>query len=182
MATLDVVRGTVLVADSLYGLVWSVNIRTGKTAVAINDTSMATIPISDGSYDLGINCIAIQNDICITRIVTMPHSTASQLILWMVQYQALPKLWHNSKAVDLVRTISLLTLLVTLGRRLMWGPVLVRSRMSPLGWTSKFEHSGRQKAGSEYRRVGSCTFREEGRCREGKFVCDHEWRTFWLPQ
>lgn len=60
MAVLNPYRGTLLVADSLYSAVWSVNVHTGEVGVAINDTSMA--PISVPIAQLGINSLHVLGD------------------------------------------------------------------------------------------------------------------------
>lgn len=62
MDVLNPVSGVLLVGDSSNGVVWSVNVRTGQISVAINDTSMAPIPKSDGGFDLGINGVQIRDN------------------------------------------------------------------------------------------------------------------------
>ncbi|CZR69570.1 uncharacterized protein PAC_19470 [Phialocephala subalpina] len=57
MTVLDPVTGILLVADSLLSVVWSVNVRTGHVAVALNDTTMA--PTTDGTISLGINGLRV---------------------------------------------------------------------------------------------------------------------------
>jgi len=53
MTILNPVAGILLVADSLYSAVWSVNVYSGEVAVAVNDTSMSPVP--GASPPLGIN-------------------------------------------------------------------------------------------------------------------------------
>jgi len=57
MTVLNPNRGTILVADSLYSSVWSVNVRTGNVDVAINDTTMSILQDATG-LQLGINAIS----------------------------------------------------------------------------------------------------------------------------
>jgi len=57
MTILNPVTGVLLVADSLFSAVWSVNVRTGHVAVAINDTTMA--PTTGGAISLGINGLRV---------------------------------------------------------------------------------------------------------------------------
>lgn len=61
MTVLNPIEGTVLVADSLYGTVWSVNVRTGDSFIAINDTSMAPQADLSGGLALGVNGISVVN-------------------------------------------------------------------------------------------------------------------------
>ncbi|KAK5562657.1 hypothetical protein LTR43_011740, partial [Exophiala xenobiotica] len=53
LTALNAVEGILLAADSELGVVWSIDVRTGKTGVAINDTSMA--PVQSSTVPLGIN-------------------------------------------------------------------------------------------------------------------------------
>jgi hypothetical protein len=53
--------GLLLVADSTKGLVWSVNVFTGKTGIAINDPSMAPNAGLSGGLSLGINAVSVSN-------------------------------------------------------------------------------------------------------------------------
>ncbi|TVY92427.1 hypothetical protein LAWI1_G001705 [Lachnellula willkommii] len=53
MTILDPVLGVLLVSDSYYEAVWSVDVYTGDVAVGVNDTTMATVP--GASPALGIN-------------------------------------------------------------------------------------------------------------------------------
>lgn len=53
--------GILLVADSTKGLVWSVNVFTGHTAIAINDPSMAPNATLSGGLPLGINGLSVSN-------------------------------------------------------------------------------------------------------------------------
>jgi sugar lactone lactonase YvrE len=53
MTVLDPVAGTLLVADSLYSAIWSVNVYTGTVEVVVNDTTLSPLP--DASPPLGIN-------------------------------------------------------------------------------------------------------------------------------
>jgi hypothetical protein len=53
MTILNPVLGIVLVSDSYYSAVWSVNVYTGEVGVAVNDMTMAPLP--DASPALGIN-------------------------------------------------------------------------------------------------------------------------------
>ncbi|KAK5046704.1 hypothetical protein LTR84_007465 [Exophiala bonariae] len=53
--------GILLVADSAKGLVWSVNVFTGKTAIAINDPSMAPNATLSGGLGLGINGLSFDS-------------------------------------------------------------------------------------------------------------------------
>ncbi|KIX97893.1 uncharacterized protein Z520_06671 [Fonsecaea multimorphosa CBS 102226] len=53
LTVLNPVEGILLAADSGNGVVWSINVRTGHVAVAVNDTSMA--PILSSTAPLGIN-------------------------------------------------------------------------------------------------------------------------------
>ena len=53
--------GILLVADSAKGLVWSVNVFTGKTAIAVNDPSMAPNATLSGGLPLGINGLSFSN-------------------------------------------------------------------------------------------------------------------------
>ncbi|KIW52013.1 hypothetical protein PV05_10675 [Exophiala xenobiotica] len=46
-------EGILLAADSENGVVWSINARTGQTAIAVNNTSMAPVPSS--TVPLGVN-------------------------------------------------------------------------------------------------------------------------------
>ncbi len=55
MTVLAPVEGVLLVADSPNGVVWSVNVRTGATSLAINDTSMA----GTAELFLGVNGIHV---------------------------------------------------------------------------------------------------------------------------
>ncbi|KAH7312997.1 hypothetical protein BKA65DRAFT_600535 [Rhexocercosporidium sp. MPI-PUGE-AT-0058] len=59
MTILNPVSGTLLIADSLLGLVWSVNVLTGRVTIAINDTSMAPLPNS--TLQLGINGLLVRD-------------------------------------------------------------------------------------------------------------------------
>jgi len=62
MTVLDPHSGTVLVADSLYSAVWSVNVWSGHVAIAINDTTMSTAPELAGGFALGINGLHYPGD------------------------------------------------------------------------------------------------------------------------
>ncbi|KIW15382.1 hypothetical protein PV08_05428 [Exophiala spinifera] len=53
--------GILLVADSAKGLVWSVNVYTGKTAIAVNDPSLAPNATLSGGLSLGINGLSYSN-------------------------------------------------------------------------------------------------------------------------
>ncbi|TVY23420.1 hypothetical protein LHYA1_G008001 [Lachnellula hyalina] len=53
MTILNPALGVLLISDSYYEAVWSVNVYTGDVAVAVNDTTMATVP--GASPALGIN-------------------------------------------------------------------------------------------------------------------------------
>lgn len=57
LTVLNPVRGILLLADSLYSAVWSVDINTGNTQVVINDTTMAPVPGSPAP--LGINSLHV---------------------------------------------------------------------------------------------------------------------------
>ena len=56
MTVLDPSAGVLLIADSIKGVVWSLNVRTGATGVAINDTTMAP------TEGLGINGLHVRDD------------------------------------------------------------------------------------------------------------------------
>ncbi|KIX95809.1 uncharacterized protein Z520_08517 [Fonsecaea multimorphosa CBS 102226] len=60
LAVLNPVEGVLLISDSLYGVVWSVNVNTGATAIAINDTSMDPLP--NEAAPLGINGLHVVED------------------------------------------------------------------------------------------------------------------------
>lgn len=60
ITVLNSAEGIVLAADSILGVVWSVNVRNGSVSVAINDTSMA--PPSGGGAALGINGLHVSGD------------------------------------------------------------------------------------------------------------------------
>lgn len=57
LTALNAVEGILLAADSELGVVWSINVRTGETGVAINDTSMS--PVQSSTVPLGINGLHI---------------------------------------------------------------------------------------------------------------------------
>lgn len=59
MTVLNPNNGTVLVADSLYGTVWSVNVWTGDAFIAVNDTSMVPEADLSGGLALGVNGISV---------------------------------------------------------------------------------------------------------------------------
>ncbi|KAL2067598.1 hypothetical protein VTL71DRAFT_2023 [Oculimacula yallundae] len=59
MTILNPTSGILLVADSLHGLVWSVNVLTGSVKIAVNDTTMAPIPGS--TLQLGINGLLVRD-------------------------------------------------------------------------------------------------------------------------
>lgn len=61
LAVLNPNTGILLVADSGKGLVWSVNVFTGQTAIAINDPSMAPNATLSGGLALGINALSFSN-------------------------------------------------------------------------------------------------------------------------
>ncbi|TVY17006.1 hypothetical protein LARI1_G004857 [Lachnellula arida] len=60
MTILDPVLGVLLVSDSYYEAVWSVDVYTGEVAVAVNDTTMATVP--GASPALGINGVHLLDE------------------------------------------------------------------------------------------------------------------------
>jgi sugar lactone lactonase YvrE len=60
MTALDRREGTVLISDSVRGVVWRLNIRTGKYEVVLEDVTMK--PIQDAPLILGINGIRIFQD------------------------------------------------------------------------------------------------------------------------
>lgn len=60
-AVLNPIAGTILVADSLSGTVWSVNVRTGEAAIVINDKSMAPQADLSGGLAIGINGLSVSN-------------------------------------------------------------------------------------------------------------------------
>lgn len=53
--------GIVLVADSVNGVVWSVNVLTGDTAIAVDDASLAPDASLSGGLALGVNGISVSN-------------------------------------------------------------------------------------------------------------------------
>ncbi len=53
LTVLNPIEGILLAADSENGVVWSINARTGQTAIAVNNTSMAPVPSS--TVPLGVN-------------------------------------------------------------------------------------------------------------------------------
>ncbi|KAH6664288.1 hypothetical protein B0J14DRAFT_608205 [Halenospora varia] len=57
MTVLNPIRGILLVADSLFSAVWSVNVQSGEVAVAANTTEMS--PILDAQPPLGINGLRV---------------------------------------------------------------------------------------------------------------------------
>lgn len=62
MTVANPVRGTVLVADSRLGVVWSVSVCIGNVSVAINDTSMAPLTREQGGLPLSFNGILDRGD------------------------------------------------------------------------------------------------------------------------
>lgn len=58
MTVLNPVEGTLLLADSYYSAVWSVNVRSGEVRVAINDTTTMS-PTPNAPIPLGINSLHI---------------------------------------------------------------------------------------------------------------------------
>lgn len=89
MTVLDPSIGVVLVADSLNGSVWSVNVWTGKVDIAISDSSMKPNAELSGGLAIGINGISVRNgylyydntnQVTFNRIAintTMGHATGS---------------------------------------------------------------------------------------------------------
>ena len=65
MTVLNPTEGLILIADSGLSVVWSLNVRTGRTALAINDTTMAPVK------GLGINGLHVRGN-------ELFYSTASQ--------------------------------------------------------------------------------------------------------
>ncbi|KAK5441484.1 hypothetical protein LTS15_011251 [Exophiala xenobiotica] len=59
LTVLNPVEGILLAADSEHGVVWSINVRTGQTAIAVNDTSMA--PVQSSTVPLGVNGLHVVN-------------------------------------------------------------------------------------------------------------------------
>jgi hypothetical protein len=59
LTVLNPVEGTLLAADSENGVAWSISVRTGQIAVAVNDTSMA--PLQSSTVPLGINGLHVVN-------------------------------------------------------------------------------------------------------------------------
>jgi hypothetical protein len=57
MTILNPVTGILLVADSVFSSVWSVNVHTGNVAIAIKDETMA--PTTDGAILLGVNGLRV---------------------------------------------------------------------------------------------------------------------------
>ena len=57
---LNPVEGLLLIADTLYGLVWSVNVNTGAIGVVVNDTSMHVL--AGDPFKLGVNGIHLLDD------------------------------------------------------------------------------------------------------------------------
>lgn len=57
LTVLNPVEGILLAADSELGVVWSINVHTGETAVAINDTALA--PVQSSPLPLGCNGLHI---------------------------------------------------------------------------------------------------------------------------
>ncbi|KPI41841.1 uncharacterized protein AB675_5460 [Cyphellophora attinorum] len=61
LTVLNPTLGILLVADSINGIVWSVNVRTGDVASAIKDATMAPQPDLSGGLPLGINGLVASN-------------------------------------------------------------------------------------------------------------------------
>ena len=63
LAVANPVQGILLAADSLLGVVWSINAYTGVVDIAINDTAtMAPIPRAEGGIPLGINSLLVRDE------------------------------------------------------------------------------------------------------------------------
>ncbi|KAH6612422.1 hypothetical protein C7974DRAFT_405526 [Boeremia exigua] len=61
MTTLDVAKGLVLTADSMLGVIWRVNVRTGESSIVLEDERTMTADTSLGPL-VGVNGVKIHED------------------------------------------------------------------------------------------------------------------------
>lgn len=53
LSTLDIARGLVIAADSTYGIIWLINVRTGNVSILLEEPEMA--PPASNPFSIGIN-------------------------------------------------------------------------------------------------------------------------------